>query len=58
MRRPYRPVERAEPFPERPTEVRDDGLGFTAPVIFANRTQVRLGWRTVAGENAASEQRD
>lgn len=30
-------VERAEPFPEPPAEVRDDGLTFTQPVIFAKR---------------------
>jgi periplasmic protein TonB len=35
-----RMVERAEPFPEPPAEVKDDGLSFTVPVIFAARKQV------------------
>ncbi len=34
-----RMVERAEPFPEPPAEVRDDGLTFTVPVIFAATKQ-------------------
>jgi protein TonB len=33
-------VERAEPFPEPPAEVKDDGLSLTVPVIFANRKQL------------------
>jgi protein TonB len=35
-----RMVERAEPFPEPPAEVSDDGLAFTVPVIFVARKQV------------------
>jgi protein TonB len=35
-----RMVERAEPFPEAPAEVSDDGLKFSVPVIFAARKQV------------------
>lgn len=33
-------VERAEPFPEAPLEVKDDSLDFTVPVIFARRKQL------------------
>jgi periplasmic protein TonB len=33
-------VERAEPFPEPPPEVKDDRLEFTLPVIFANRKEL------------------
>ena len=36
-------VERAEPFPEPPAEVRDDGLTFLVPVIFAARKQAPFG---------------
>jgi protein TonB len=35
-----RMVERAEPFPEAPAEVKDDGLAFTVPIIFAARKLV------------------
>jgi periplasmic protein TonB len=34
-----RMVERAEPFPEPRAEVRDDGLSFIVPVVFAARKQ-------------------
>ena len=33
-------VERAEPFPEPPPEVKDDSLDFTVPVIFTSRKQL------------------
>ena len=35
-----RMIERSEPFPEPPAEVKDDMLSFTLPVIFANRKPV------------------
>jgi len=35
-----RMIERAEPFPEPPAEVRDDRFTFTVPITFANRKQL------------------
>lgn len=33
-------IERAEPFPEPPAEVRDDSFTFTVPIKFASRKQL------------------